>query len=408
MKILNLNVKNIEIPVVFESSNSLEVANLKLVFKVAGACKNKKSGLARLAANMLNEGTKTMGSVAFARELESRAISLDVSAGFETFGIDISCLKEHFSFALSSLEKLLRDPNLTDECLAKCKTITLGEISNNQNDNDYLARCGLYKMLYNGTNLAEPTIGTSKSLQDISLKDISEFLSLHMDLSNLFIVFGGDVKADELDELKSALSVLNVGSKRELEIYKTSDKCETSIITKQSEQAYIYFGSPFNVAKDERFKASVAMFVLGESGFGSRIMEEIRVKRGLAYAAYARGIYGLSSTQVFGYLQTKNESKDEAISVVRAEFEKFIKNGVSKSELLQAKKFLLGSLPLRLETLFKRLNIAQDEFYKGEKLGSFIQELKKIEQLTQDELNSFISSHSEIGKLSFCVLFDGK
>lgn len=370
MKILNLDVKNVKIPVVFENSKNLEVASLKLVFRVAGGCENKIAGLARLSAVLLNEGTKTQGAIGFATELETRAINLDVSAGYESFCISINCLKEHFEFAIKKLNELLRDPNLTDDSLQKCKVVTLGEISNLTNDNDYLAKCGLYELLYADTNLALPGIGTNDSVSEISLDDIKEFLNNHLDLENLFIVFGGDVSEDQLDCLKEALSALDIGLKRELKILKTNDSCEKKLITKNSEQAYIYFGSPFYLDDDERFKAIVAMFILGESGFGSRIMEEIRVKRGLAYSAYARGVYNISNTQIYGYLQTKNESKDEAISVVISEFEKFIKNGVSANELLQAKKFLLGSLPLRLETLFKRLDIAQDEFYRGKKPGS--------------------------------------
>ncbi|MBE3021588.1 M16 family metallopeptidase [Campylobacter sp. 7477a] len=408
MKVTNLNVKNVDIPVVFESSKSLAVASLKLIFKVVGACENKTAGLARLAANMLNEGTKSKGSIAFARELETRAINLEVSAGYETLAIDINCLKEYFNFALDKLAELLAEPNLTKESLDKCKITTFGEISNLANDNDYVARCGLYELLYKGTNLAMPNIGTKESIEAISLNDIKEFLSSHMDLRNLFIVFGGDVNENDLWLLKDALNLLEVGKKRELEILTTSDKCEKKFITKQSEQAYVYFGAPFNVIQDERFKANVAMFILGESGFGSRIMEEIRVKRGLAYSAYARGVYNLSSTQVYGYLQTKNESKDEAMAVVLSEFDKFIKHGATKNELAQAKKFLLGSLPLRLETLFRRLGIAEGEFYQGKKLGSFMDELKKIEALSLKELNDFIATHDEISKLSFCVLYDGK
>jgi len=103
-------------------------------------------------------------------------------------------------------------------------------------------------------------------------------------------------------------------------------------------------------------------------------------------------------------MQTKNEKKDEAIAVIKEEILKFSKKGVSKAELEQAKKFLLGSLPLRLETLFKRLDIAQGEFYEHGELGAFLKDLDKISALSLNELNSFIKAHAEINELSFCVL----
>ena len=102
-------------------------------------------------------------------------------------------------------------------------------------------------------------------------------------------------------------------------------------------------------------------------------------------------------------MQTKNEKKMRR-SRYKEEILKFSKKGVSKAELEQAKKFLLGSLPLRLETLFKRLDIAQSEFYEHGELGAFLKDLDKISALSLSELNSFIKAHAEINELSFCVL----
>ncbi|WP_169752162.1 M16 family metallopeptidase [Campylobacter mucosalis] len=406
MKILDLNIKNIKIPVVFESQNSLPIVSLKLVFRASGVCSEQKSGVAKMTALMLNEGDKNLGWEGFAKELEKRAISLNVSAGFETFLIELNCLKEHFSFGVDMLTRVLKEPNFSDEILKKCQTITLGDIASNQNDNDYLAKCGLFEILYPKTNLSYPSIGTNESVKSINLDEIKTFFSKNLVLNNLFVVFGGDIKANELEILKKPLEILKEGVKNELTRLKTSQNEQLKEIVKSSEQAYIYFGSPYNVSDDERYKASVATFVLGESGFGSRLMEQIRVKRGLAYSAYAKNVLNLSHSQIFGYLQTKNESKDEAVGVVKDEFNKFIKSGISKNELEQAKKFLVGSLPLRLETLFRRLDIAYGEFYRGVKLGSFLDELEKIKGLKLNEINDFIASHDEISKLSFCILRD--
>ena len=405
MKILNLEVKDAKIPVVFESSKAMPVVLLRLVFKVAGSCEDgEKSGLVKLVANMLNEGTLSLGSSEFARLLETRAINLSASAGFETLSIDINCLKEHFSYALSKLKELLSEPNFTDEILARNKALTLGEIASNENDFDYVARRGLMEILYPKTPLGKAGLGNEKSIKSITLKDAKNFIASHLDLANLFVVFGGDVSEAQTATVGEILSVLPAGKQRNLSHFATSDKCEAKEIVRPSEQAYIYFGSPYEVPKQERYKAIVATFILGEGGFGSRLMEEIRVKRGLAYSAYARNIFNLSYTQIFGYMQTKNDKKDEAIAVIKDEILKFSQKGVSKTELAQAKKFLSGSLPLRLETLFKRLDIAQNEFYEGKPLGSFLSELDKISALKLDELNHFITSHAETNKLSFCVL----
>jgi predicted Zn-dependent peptidase len=155
---------------------------------------------------------------------------------------------------------------------------------------------------------------------------------------------------------------------------------------------------------EEYYKARVATFILGTGGFGSRLMEEIRVKRGLAYSAYSRAEVTKSHSHFSGYLQTKLESKDEAIKIVKDVIADFVKDGVTKDELEQAKKFILGSEPLRNETLSQRLSTAFQEYYNGFDLGHSKGELKLIEKLTLSDLNTFIKSHKEINQLSFSVV----
>jgi predicted Zn-dependent peptidase len=175
---------------------------------------------------------------------------------------------------------------------------------------------------------------------------------------------------------------------------------------KETQQAYIYFGTPFYLeAKDEKtYIAKVASFILGGSGFGSRLMEEIRVKRGLAYSAYGSVSINKSYSCFTGYLQTKLESAQEAQELVKALIEEFVQNGVTQKELDSAKKFLMGSEPLRTETLSQRLNRAFTYYYRGLEPNFAQIELEKIGNLTLDELNTFIKSHNEITQLTFSVV----
>ncbi|AII14570.1 peptidase, M16 family [Campylobacter iguaniorum] len=405
MERLDALIKGINVPVIYEKSSNLPIVYLKLVFKVAGVGQESVAGLAKLSTALLNEGTKKLGVNEFSSKLEIRAIDINAECGFETFSIEINCLKEHFDFAQNMLKDLLKDPNLTKSTLDKLKTQALGIIAANKTDFDYQAKIALNKILFDGSNLAYASIGTKQSLENISLSDVKKFLKENLDISNLFIVLGGDVEPSEV-KFSAILDSLEVGKPRELEPVKTSDICKKEFIKEQTEQAYIYFGAPFNVKKDERYLANVSAFILGSSGFGSRLMEEIRVKRGLAYSVYAKNNISLSHSSFEGYMQTKNESKDEAIELIISEFDKFIKDGVTQKELDAAKNFLLGSEPLSKETLFKRLAIAQNEYYSGFELGEFDANLKKIKELKLDDLNKFIKAHTEILKQSFAVIYN--
>ena len=402
MKKIDLKYKNLNIPLLYEFDNSMPVVNFKLIFKASGNVANGKfPGLANLVAKMLNEGTSKLGVSEFANLLELKAVNLSIFSGFETFGFEINTLKENFDYGLNLLISLLKDPNFTQKTLDKIKTLIKGEIASNNIDFDYLSRTELNRLLYENTSLEYPQIGTLESIDKISLNEVKEFFDA-LFLENLFIVLAGDIK--ENINLNELLNCFKNGNKNNLAFIKTSDEKKLSFVKKQVEQAYIYFGAPYDVKKDEIFKANVAIFIFGSSGFGSRLMEEIRVKRGLAYSIYARADFGLSSSKIWGYMQTKNESKDDAINVIKSEFLKFVKNGVSQDELNSAKNFLLGSVVLQKETMFGRINIKQKEFYMGEEFGEFERTLEKIKALNLDDLNKFIKAHDEILNLSFSVV----
>lgn len=402
MKKIDLKYKNLNIPLLYEFDSSMPVVNFKLIFKASGSVANGKfPGLANLVAKMLNEGTSKLGVSEFANLLELKAVNLSIFSGFETFGFEINTLKENFDYGLNLLISLLKDPNFTQKTLDKIKTLIKGEIASNNTDFDYLSRTELNRLLYENTSLEYPQIGTLESIDKIGLNEVKEFFDA-LFLENLFIVLAGDIK--ENINLNELLNCFKNGNKNNLAFIKTSDEKKLSFVKKQVEQAYIYFGAPYNVKKDEIFKANVAIFIFGSSGFGSRLMEEIRVKRGLAYSIYARADFGLSSSKIWGYMQTKNESKDDAINVIKSEFLKFVKDGVSQDELNSAKNFLLGSVVLQKETMFGRININQKEFYMGEEFGEFERTLEKIKALNLDDLNKFIKAHDEILNLSFSVV----
>ena len=397
-----ISVKSTKVDLLYEFDRSLPVVQFKLIFKGVGSLNEKIAGLAKLSANLLKEGTKTLGGSEFARLLDIKASSLSPYCDNEKFIISLNCLREHFKFSLEMVKNLLSEPNLTQSVLDKIKTEMLGEIAMLKTEFDYIANVNLQKMLFKGTPLGKDANGSEESIAKITLDDVRDFLS-SLCLENLAVVLCGDTEFNEND-IKEILEILPNGEVCKLPFYEANDECKSEEIYEESEQAYIYFGSPFFVDKKDEFIAKVALFVLGSSGFGSRLMEEIRVKRGLAYSAYARAEFTLSSRKFSGYLQTKNESKAEATSLVREEIAKFVKFGVSADELEQAKNFLLGSAVLQKETMFKRVSILVDEYLKGYEFGEFERNLERIKALKLEDLNEFIKTHDEICKLSFSVV----
>ncbi|MDD5158064.1 pitrilysin family protein [Sulfurimonas sp.] len=406
--IQEIKVNDIVVPIIIEQDKRLPLATVQFVFKNSGSISDeKKVGLARFCAKVMNEGTLKLGSNAFAEALEAKAIHISATAGKETFVVELGSLKGQLDEGLGYFDRLLQDPNLSEDVISKVKTTTIGSISSKVNDYDYVASNALKAMLFNDTPMANNDSGTIESVKSIELSDVKEFLSNHLVGSNLVVMVGGDVEIEDIKvKISKIIANIKKGTVGSLKHHEVVVKPSESVIKKETQQAYIYFGSPYNMRVDfsDNYKARVASYILGAGGFGSRLMEEIRVKKGLAYSAYAKTNVSQSSSYMSGYLQTKLESQEDAKKSVKEVIENFVKNGVTKDELEQTKKFMLGSEPLRVETMSQRLSRAFMEFYDGRELGHSLKELELIKNLKLDDLNSFIKEHTEIQELSFSIV----
>ena len=405
--LMHVEVQGVKIPVVFEEEKRLPLASMELIFTDSGSLADTVPGIARFSAAMLGEGTRKEGAIAFAEALENRAVQLHADTGRETFVLSLEALKSEFGFGVEKMKELLADPNLTPEAFEKVRTRTLGQLQQKESDFDYIAAIRLRSILFEGTPLAHPALGTPESIKGLKLDAVERYLKEHLHLENLIVVIGGKFTPAEVEAaVKKAAASLPHGKVVPISHLSANDKEHQTVAYEETDQAYIYFGAPYTMQANDprRVYGKVAAFILGSGGFGSRLMEEIRVKRGLAYSAYARLAVNRTHSYFSGYLQTKIASGDEAKKVVKEVVEDFLAKGVSAEELESAKKFFLGSEPLRTETLAQRMNRAFREYYDGLGPGWSAKELERIRQMKLEDLNAFIKAHPEIGMISWSIV----
>ena len=369
---------------------------LELVFKNTGSV-FAKDGVANMTAYMLNKRGTLKDKEKFYSTLEEKAISLNISTNREFTTISLVFLNEKSSYAIKKLIELLQNPNFTEEALEKSKKELLAKKESLKNNYDYIASQNLFKTIFKDTPLEYPVIG--EKIENISLEEVKKHFKTYS--KEAVVIINGGKKID----IEPILEILpNTPIKKELFF-----KAKQGNITQknQVEQSYIHFGSNFEVENNELYLAKISTFILGAGGFGSRMMEEIRVKRGYAYSAYATNEFHKTYKILKGYLQTKLENTDDAINLVKKLINEFSKNGVSEEELNQAKKFLIGSEPLRNELLAQRLLRKFKEHYYNLEDGYYEKELKLIENTNLQTLNDFIKKHQEINNLSFSIVTNG-
>ncbi|XNZ31336.1 M16 family metallopeptidase [Helicobacter pylori] len=404
-------INQAKVPVIYEENHLLPMGFIHLAFRGGGSLSDKNQlGLAKLFAQVLNEGTKELGAVGFAQLLEQKAISLNVDTSAEDLQITLEFLKEYEDEAIMRLKELLKSPNFTQNALEKVKTQMLAALLQKESDFDYLAKLTLKQELFANTPLANATLGTKESLQKIKLEDLKQQFSKVFELNKLVVVLGGDLKIDQtLKRLNNALNFLPQGKAYNEPYFETSNQKSEKVLYKDTEQAFVYFGAPFKIKdlKQDLAKSKVMMFVLG-GGFGSRLMEKIRVQEGLAYSVYIRSNFSKVAHFASGYLQTKLSTQAKSVALVKKIVKEFIEKGMTQQELDDAKKFLLGSEPLRNETISSRLNTTYNYFYLGLPLNFNQTLLDQIQKMSLKEINDFIKAHTEINDLTFAIVSNKK
>jgi len=345
-----------------------------------------------LATLILNRyGTKREGEKFYSR-LEERAIQLSFNLQREYLQIKISALDGEIKKGLELLKELLTSPNLTEESLKK-GVEELREIRKKKRENkDWVAGTLLFKAMFPDTPLQTPLIGEGG---EVTLSQLQDYFKTGIARGGEVVLIVGkrvDVELDYLPLLSSPSYPHFVPKQGQL------------VEKMESEQAYIHFGAPYHHPFEESHLRKLAIQILGAGGFGSRLMEEIRVKRGWAYSAYCYTTITKFYSIFRGYLQTKLENQREAVRLLEKIVAHFVEKGVTEKELAQAKKFLIGSEPLRKETPLQRLERRFAEYWFGLGNNFFEEEMKKIESTTLEELNRYISSHSEILQLSYGIV----
>jgi Predicted Zn-dependent peptidases len=209
---------------------------------------------------------------------------------------------------------------------------------------------------FEGHTYARPANGTEESLKSITSADLAGYKDRIFAKSNLRVVAVGDITAAELGSLLDVVFG-DLPAKADLvPVAKTTlaPGFREKLVEMNVPQAVVTFGLPAMPRKDPDFlTAFVLNQLVGGGGFASRLMEEVREKRGLAYSVYTYLQPYRAASILSGGVATRSEAIGESLDVIRAEFRKISTEGPSQKELDDAKSYLIGSYALRFDTSAK-------------------------------------------------------
>jgi zinc protease len=326
-----------------------------------------EEGLSYLTAKGLLLGTSKRNATTIHEELDFMGASLSSSSGRDYATLNLKVLKKDLDKGWDLFMEALTQPTFPEEEIRREVEKTLAAIQSAEDQPDEVAEKEFQKTLFLNSRYGHPIEGTKESLPRITRESVLQFFKTYYHPSNSILTIVGDVTSDEVK--KKLLPTLALWPMVEIpertfqSTFATGPK--TIKIDRNITQANIILGHQgVHRENPDYYALTVMNYILGGGGFSSRLVEEIRVKRGLAYSVGSFFDVGKYPGSFQIVLQTKNGSAREAITLSLQEAERIQKNLVSEKELAGAKKYLIGSFPMRFDTQTKLTNFfTQVEYY---------------------------------------------
>ncbi len=312
-----------------------------------------KEGLAYMMSALLDEGAGEMDAQAYQSRLEELAVDIGFRASTDNLTLSFKTLTENRDQAFDLLRLALNEPRFDEEAVERIRRQLLVAITRDMESPDRMAAEAWYHAALPGHPYTRPSKGTLETVAALTRTDLAAHQRMLMTRENLNITVVGDIDAATLatllDETFGKLDA--VSSLPEIETVKVSAAARLEIIQREMPQSIVLFGHEGLARDDEDFiPAYVMNYVLGGGGFSSRLMTEVREKRGLAYSVTSY-FYPLAHASLFiGQVATQNTRVAESLDVIKAELARLAQDGITDEELQDAKTYLTGSYPLRFDT----------------------------------------------------------
>lgn len=311
-------------------------------------------GMANLTAELLGSGTKNRTAVQIAEESDFIGSSLSTAADYDFVEIELVVLRKFLDKGLNILGDIIINPIFPQDEVENTVREIQGELKKNEEDPGWLAEREFLRALYDDYPYGRTVEGNDESIMKIDRSSLIKFHSNNYLPNRTIISMAGDITLEEARDLIEK----NFGSWNKKESTQNRippppvlEKTKFRKIDRQVAQANIVLGH-MGISRDnpDYYPLQVMNYILGGGGFSSRLVNDIRDKRGLAYSVgstYSSRRYA-GSFQVT--LQTKNPSAMTAINLVLENMRRIKQDLVSDVELDDAKAYLIGSLPLSIET----------------------------------------------------------
>lgn len=367
-----------------------------------------EAGLANMVSGLLDEGAGDLDSTEFQKRLEDRAIRLSFDTSMDRFSGSMMTLSEEKEEAFRLLGMALSSPRFDTEPVERIRRQLVVSLRHKAENPEHIANLAWYEHLFGGHPYGRPVDGTEDSVSHVTIEDMRVFTRQRLTKDNLFVVVVGDIEPDALKALLDTTfgslpkTGNGYGDLKEAEV--RSDG-EIQVIEKDIPQSVVVFGhESIKRNHPDWYAAYVLNYILGGGGFASRLMIEVREKRGLAYSVGSYLYPYERAGLLVGNVATENSRVSESIALIQSEIARLKKTGPTEEELKNAKTYITGSFPLSLDSNAKIARYLLMVRLRGLGLDYIKKRNSLIEAVTLEDVKRVAKSVLDPEKLVFVVV----
>jgi zinc protease len=319
-----------------------------------------KPGVGYMVSSLLDDGAGELDAKAFQQRLEDNAVEMRFSVTQDYFYGSIRLLKEHQDQSFDLLRLALNQPRFDADAIGRVRDQILAGLRRETTDPGSIASRTWWHTAFPGHPYGRPTNGTLTSVPTITTDDLRTYLHQVLTRDGLHIAAVGDIDAATLGQVLDRVfgSLPATAARPEVPDVSMSDGGRRIVTQLNVPQAVVRLGGTGIMRKDPDFiPAYMVNHILGGGSFTSRLYDEVREKRGLAYGVYSY-LQTMRHTAIFmTSTQTQADSTREALGLIEAQIQRMVAQGPTEDELAKAKAYLKGSYALNFDTSTKIASI---------------------------------------------------
>ena len=365
-----------------------------------------KRGATNLMTGLLEEGAGDMTAQEFQTAREALAASFSFRAYDDTLSISARFLTENKGEALELLRKALVDPNFDQDALDRVRAQVLSGLAGDEKNPNTIASDVFNAAAFGDHPYGSSSDGTVESVAALTQDDMFDAHRNALTRDRLFVAIVGDTTAEAvgemLDDLLGALPAEGPAAPDDVDFGLAGG---VTVVDFDTPQAVALFGHKgLKRDDDDFFAAFIINHVLGAGGFESRLMTEVREKRGLTYGISTFLVPKFHAEMMLGSVASSNATIAEAIDVTRTEWARMADEGMSAEELAVAKTYLTGEYPLRFDGNAEIAKIMVGMQMIGLPPEYVVNRNDYVEAVTLEEINRVASELLQPDDLHFVVV----